>query len=137
MVLCIIFGITNSVRVLFLRFGRRILYASLSHNTLASVNVPNPIKAALYKSAIAAMHPLLQNVLCVMDSVKILLQQAGSNMIQEMYYNGRQHDHYVTIVFVFPPDRCIIACALNAPGAMHECMIGDSGVIYPQMSAEF
>ena len=54
-----------------------------------------------------------------------------------MFYNGWTHDHYVGNVFVFAPSGVIIACALNAPGSMHDSVIADWGVIYPKLETVY
>jgi hypothetical protein len=39
----------------------------------------------------------------MMDGLKLFLQASENSDIQERYYNGWTHDHYVTSVFCFVP----------------------------------
>ncbi|ETL37782.1 hypothetical protein L916_10576, partial [Phytophthora nicotianae] len=50
-----------------------------------------------------------------------------------MFYNGWTHDHYVSNVFAFSPEGLIIACALNAPGCMHDSQIEEWGNVYAKL----
>ena len=52
MLLCIIFGITHSVCVLFLRFARRILDKVLSKCEQARVKMPDANKIGVYKGMV-------------------------------------------------------------------------------------
>ena len=65
-----------------------------------------------------------------MDGLKLLLEKAGEESIQNMFYNGQSHDHYVTNVFVFASDGTIRAMAINCPGTMHDNVVADWGGIY-------
>ncbi|POM71840.1 Hypothetical protein PHPALM_11534 [Phytophthora palmivora] len=50
-----------------------------------------------------------------------------------MFYNGWTHDHYVSNVFAFSPQGLVIACALNAPGCMHDSQIAEWGNVYAKL----
>jgi hypothetical protein len=65
---------------------------------------------------------------------KLRIQAAGDGRIQEMFYNGWTHDHYVTNLFVFAPDGTIIAAVLNAPGSMHDSELATVGNIYNKLA---
>lgn len=54
-----------------------------------------------------------------------------------MFYNGWQHDHYVVQVLAFTPDGVIIACAIQAPGSMHDSTIADWGGVYEKLVEQF
>ena len=51
-------------------------------------------------------------------------------MIQERYYNGWTHDHYVTSVFCFCPDGTIPIAFFNVPGSDHNSQVAEQGKIY-------
>ena len=53
---------------------------------------------------------MLKDVYCVADGLKLYLEQSGSYIVQNMFYNGWTHDHYVSNVFVFAPSGVVIAC---------------------------
>ena len=73
-----------------------------------------------YQQAFKAKYSMLKDVYCVADGLKLYLEQSGSYIVQNMFYNRWTHDHYVSNVFVFAPSGVVIACAINAPGAMHD-----------------
>jgi hypothetical protein len=58
-----------------------------------------------------------------MDGLKIYLQQSGKSDVQEQFYNGWTHNHYVTPVFVFCPNRTIPITFFNVHGAVHDSQI--------------
>jgi hypothetical protein len=80
---------------------------------------------------------MLRNVWAVADGLKLYLEQAGDVVIQNIFYNGWQHDHYVSNVLVFAPNGCIYICAINAPGAMHYSQIADWGNVYSKLGRVF
>ena len=125
MVLCLLFGITGSVASLFLRFGRRILLKILAKDDQAAIKMPSVDEMASFQEAIGSKYSMLKDVFCVFDGLKLTLEQSGDFVIQNMFYNGWTHDHYVGNVFVFAPSGVIIACVLNAPGSMHDSVIAD------------
>eukprot|EP00957_Ditylum_brightwellii_P129875 9906484-Ditylum_brightwellii.AAC.1 len=43
----------------------------------------------------------------VMDGLKLYLEQSSSHAIQNAFYNGWKHDHYVSNIFLFTPDKMI------------------------------
>jgi hypothetical protein len=54
-----------------------------------------------------------------------MLETSGRYQIQECFYNGWTHDHYVSSVFVFAPSVVIVACSINNPGCMHDSQIAE------------
>ena len=106
-VLQLVFGLTYTNLSVYLRFGIRLLIETFHDDPLARVCLPSPEKIYEYMSAFGERHPLLHNCWATMDGLKLYLQQAGSTEIQERFYNGWTHDHYVTSVFCFCPDGTI------------------------------
>jgi len=135
--LCITFGITGSVCSLFIRFARRIMIKILHRNPLAMVAMPADGEVANLKLAFNARHPALSDVYCIADGLKLLIEQSGDVIIQNRFYNGWKHDHYVSNVFVFGPHGRIIACAINAPGCLHDSIIAGFGNIYEKLQATY
>jgi hypothetical protein len=43
-------------------------------------------------------HQFHSDIWCTMDGLKLMLKQFGNVLIQEQYYSGWIHDHYVTSV---------------------------------------
>lgn len=83
-----------------------------------------------FKNAIKERHPLLTDVYCFADGLKLMLQQSGDVVFQNRYYNGYTHDHYVWNVLVFVPSGRLMSCALNSPGCLHDHTIAGYGSVY-------
>ena len=123
-----------------MRFGRRVLCHVLSTQAKAQVQLPtDPNKIEEYVDAVAKKHNQLgkERVAFTIDGTKLYIEQAGSNVIQNMFYNGWTKDHYVSNVFVFAPDGCIVAMTINAPGCMHDSGIATYGSMYDKMQYMF
>ncbi len=68
-----------------------------------------------------------------MDGLKLYLKTAGDVYIQERYYNGWTHDHYVTSVFCFCCDGTIPISSFNVPGSVHDSQVAEFGNIYNKL----
>jgi hypothetical protein len=68
-----------------------------------------------------------------MDGLKIALEQSGDALIQEHFYNGWTHDHYVSSVLCFCPDGTIPIAYVNIPGTVHDSQIADYGDIFDKL----
>ena len=118
--LAVAFGLTGTRILVYLRFSIQILVAILKADPKSEVRMPDAAEIALFKEAIAAKHSLLVDCYCMVDGLKLYLQQAGDSIIQSRFYNGWKHDHFVTNTFAFALNGSIIACTLNAPGTWHD-----------------
>ena len=112
--LAVAFWLTGTHVSVYLRFGMRILVVILKADPKSEVRMPDAAEIALFKEAIAAKHSLLVDCYCIVDGLKLYLQQAGDSIIQSRFYNGWKHDHFVTNIFAFALNGSIIACTLNA-----------------------
>ena len=72
-----------------------------------------------------------------MNGLKLYLQSAGHADIQEQFYNGWTHDHYVTSVFCFCPDGTIPIAFFNIPGSVHDSQVAEYGNIYNKLERVF
>ena len=135
MVLCIVFGIKASVCSLFLRFGRRLVLRALRNDENAEIRIPTGPEVKTFQQAFAAQHSTLEDVCSVADGLKLRLEQSSDGMIQNIFYNGWTHDHYISSIFVFAPNGCIIACAINAQGSMHDSTVAEWGNIYSKLES--
>ncbi|ETI51889.1 hypothetical protein F443_04851 [Phytophthora nicotianae P1569] len=131
--LSLVFGVTASVMTLFPCFDRCLLVLVLKGDTKDQVNLPTSSEISRLQDAIGANYPLLSSVYAIMDGLKLRLQASDHSEIQNMFYNGWTHDHYVSNVFAFSPERLIIACALNAPGCMHDSQIAEWENVYAKL----
>lgn len=130
----LIFGMTQTPLSLYLRFGRRIIVNVLKRHPYSAVKVPSEDKIKEYIQSIEERHPLLKDVWCTMDGLKLTLQCSGDNTVQNNFYNGWTHDHYVSSVFVFCPDGTIPICCYNVPGSVHDSKIAEWGNIYQKLT---
>ena len=60
----------------------RILVVILKADPKSEVRMPDAAKIALFKEAIAAKHSLLVDCYCMVDGLKLYLQQYGDSVIQ-------------------------------------------------------
>jgi hypothetical protein len=72
-----------------------------------------------------------------MDGLKLYLQQAGRKDgwgdVQNYFYNGWTHDHYVSNLFLFSPDGKIRKFFVNAPGCWHDSTLANASGIYDDL----
>ena len=133
MSLQIIFGMTYSNLDDYLLFAKRIIVMVLRKHDKASVRIPSPEKVDEYKQLVRNKHQFLTDVWCTMDGLKLTLEQSGDALIQERFYNGWTHDHYVSSVLCFCPDGTIPIAFINCPGSLHDSQIADYGNIYDKL----
>jgi hypothetical protein len=76
---------------------------------------------------------LLHDYWATIDGLKLYLQQAGNTEIQEQFYNGWTHDHYVTSVFCFCPDVTIRIAFFNVPGSVYDSQVAELGKFYSKL----
>jgi DDE superfamily endonuclease len=141
MVLQLIFGLTASVLSIWIRFGRRLLVQILKNHPDARVEMPNEAEIVSFQKVINDKYQSLTNVWGAMDGLKLLLQQAGKQEgrpdVQNYFYNGWTHDHYVSNLFLFSPDGKIRKFFLNAPGCWHDSTLANASGMYDELDAIF
>ena len=86
--LVVAFGLTGTRVLVYLRFGMRILVAILKADPKSEDQMPDAAETALFKEAVAAKHSLLVDCYCMVDGLKLYLQQSGDSIIQSRFYNG-------------------------------------------------
>jgi hypothetical protein len=72
MVLQIIFGMSSTSVLMYLRFGRRILIKVLRNEPNAAIQIPDIDTIRMYQQVIKERHPNLQGVWCTMDGLKFV-----------------------------------------------------------------
>ena len=132
-VLSMIFGITGSGTSQYLRFGRRSLIGILRKELTAKVKIPNDDEIRNYQACVEFTHPRLHNVWMTMDGLKLLLEQSCQVQIQNQFYNGWTHDHYVTNILGFCPSGTIVIATTNVPGCIHDSTVCEWGNIYEKL----
>ena len=137
MALQLIFGMTYTNLDEHLLFAKRVVIKVLRNHPMARVKIPSSEKIAEYKGMVCNRHQNLHDVWCTMDGLKITLEQSGDALIQEEYYNGWTHDHYVSSVICFCPDGTIPIVFVNVPGAVHDSQIADYGNIYDKLESVY
>jgi hypothetical protein len=120
----------------YLRFGRVVLLYILKQDPKIAVKLPDT-EDQVYDmvAAIGKKYKLLQKelVFAAMGGAKLYLQQSSNHEIQNAFYNGWKHDHYVTNIFLFTPDGMIRSMALNVPGCTHDSIATNYGFIYKKL----
>ncbi len=129
-VLQVIFGLTPGQLSLWLRFSRRLVVKVLRDDPHAKVMIPSDMEIRSFEAAIVAKYPALTNCWGAMDGLKLRLQRAGDQRVQNMFFNGWTHDHYVSNLFLFSPDGKIRACYINAPGTFHDSTMANMSMVY-------
>ena len=124
------FGFTGSQLNVWLRFGRRMLLKAMSDMEECVVRFPDDATIAMMKEAVAARHKTLRDVYCFADGLKIHFESCHGLSEQSMYYNGWQHGHYITNLFVFGANGRIINCVTNVPGSVHDSTLAILGGTY-------
>lgn len=81
MVLLLIFGISDSICNLFLRFGRLILVEILQRDSLAAVLNTFRSETVSFCGAANMKYPLLKNLNGFIDGLKLRLEQSGNYTI--------------------------------------------------------
>jgi hypothetical protein len=109
-VLQLIFGLTAGHLSLQMRFGRRWLLRVLQEDPNGAVVMPDDDEIDSFVWAINENFPAIRNCWGAMDGLKLCAKKAGDYQIQNMFFNGWQHDHYISNLFLFSPDGKIRPC---------------------------
>ena len=128
-------GTTRTPLSVWLRFGMVVLLKVLRNHPLACLKLPSQEQLKDYCNMISSRHPELvnDNVALAADGMKIPLEASGNKIIQERFYNGWKHGHFVSNVFVFAPDGTIPIMSINAPGSMHDSKVATYGKVYKKL----
>ena len=54
-------------------------------------------------------YPSSTNLLWTLDGLKVMLEVAGEDAVQNKYYNGWKRNHFISNLFVFPTGGQIYA----------------------------
>ena len=95
---CLLFGLTRSPALKFLKFGRRILVKVLRSIPGAAIRMPSIGDIRIFQQIIANRFPSLEGVWFVMDGLKIPVQAAGIYSTQLLFHNRWLHAHFITNV---------------------------------------
>jgi hypothetical protein len=113
----------------------------LKNEPMETPQLPTTNKIDGYIAVIAEKHPNLgtKKVWCTMDGLKLMLEQAPNSTIQEQFYNGWTHDHYVTSVLCFCPEGTIPIAAFKMLGSFHDSTVAESeyGQVYSELEEMF
>ena len=99
----------------YLAFCTHILVHVLKGKEDAKIKRPSNEKNQRYKQAVQQCHPFLEDVWCTMDGIKLMLEYAGDDDIQNRFYNGWTCDHYIGAVIVFCPNGTHTNLLLQCP----------------------
>jgi hypothetical protein len=129
-VLQLIFGLTAGHLSLWMRFGRRLLVRVLREDPNGAVVLPDNNEIDRFVLSINEKYPALYNCWGTMDELKLCVEKAGDYQIQNLFFNGWQHNHYISNLLLFSPDGKIRACYKNTPGTMHDSTMAKRGGVY-------
>jgi hypothetical protein len=73
----------------------------LRSDPLAIVSMPTADKIESFVIAVSAKYPALTNCWGAMDGWKVWLEKAGNSQVQNIFFNGWTHDHYISNLFCF------------------------------------
>ncbi len=127
-VLQMVFGLSYSVLCLFLKFAIRLLLKVLLQEDASVREMMEVIEEKFHA---------LDGVWCIMDGLKVPIQWPGDYWVQNAYYNGWLHGHFVGCVFVFAPDGTVVAASVNNPGSWHDSFIAENSGIYDKLEQVF
>ena len=127
-VLQLVLGLTYTNLSVYLRFGICVVVEIFQDDPLARVSLPSAEDIATYMATFSECHPLLTDCWAMMDGLKLYLQASGNSDIQERYYNGWTHDHYLTSIFCFCPNGTIPIAYVS--GSIHDSQVAEMGEIY-------
>ena len=113
------------------------LFKCLFPDPLARVAFPSDERIAALKQMVEERHPALKDVYATADGLKLKFEKSGDIIQQNKYYNGWQHGHYVTNLFLFSVEGRIIQCVLNVPGSIHDSTCMEWGNIYQRLDAVY
>jgi hypothetical protein len=82
-----------------MRFGRRLLLRVLQEDPNGAVVMPDDDKIDRSVLSINEKYPGLYNCWGAMDGLKLRVEKAGDYQIQNLFFNGWQHDHYISNLF--------------------------------------
>ena len=122
------FGLTSSPMYKWLKFGRKVLIASIQDDDDAKVRCPTVIEIRAYQLAIGNKYSMVSEAYAALDGLKLSIEEAGNDSDQNMFFNGWTHGHYVNSLFLFVPDGKIRGCVLNAPGTFHDSTMAEYGM---------
>ena len=97
---------------------------------LATVTFPNHDQIYEFASAMALRYPSMFGMFAFLDGMKIRVEQSSDDDIQNAYYNGWTCSHYISNIFMFSPDGCIIYSIVNCPGSWHDSVVTQLGGLY-------
>jgi hypothetical protein len=90
-----------------------------------------------FREMVHHRHPFLLDNWCTMNGLTLMLEQSGNILIQEQFYNGLMHDHYVTSVMCFCLDGTIPIVFCNIPGTAHDSHVADYGDMYNKLEVVY
>ena len=103
------FGQTSTPMYRWLNFARKVLLYCLIQDPDAKIAHPTLEQVRFFQSVIGRKYPHVASVWAAADGLKLDFQRT----IQNMFFNGWTHGHYINSVFVFTPDGKIRICIIS------------------------
>lgn len=121
--LCQIFSITPTCCTRYLDWGLDLLLLAYKTVEAARIVWPTPVemeKLSLRIQARRGKQTSVSNTFGFVDGCKLHCKQSLNDFEQSQYYNGWKTDHFISNVFCFDTQGCIIWASLNNPGSWHD-----------------
>ena len=96
----------------------------------ARVEFPNASTIFHFASVMHDRYPSLLGMFGFIDGLRLELHPCAESDMENAYYNGYTHDHYVSNVFLFTPDGCVSYAITNCPGNWHDSVVSRTGGLY-------
>ena len=130
--LVMIFGQTSTPLYKWLKFARCVLLSVLMDDPDSQIRSPTAEEVASFQAAIGAKYPYCADVWGALDGLKASIEKPDNENVQNQFYNGWTHGHYVNSIFLFSPDGKIRMTVFNCPGVMHDSDMANHG-LYEKM----
>ena len=122
------FGQTSTPMYKWLDFAQKVLLYCLINDHDAKIAHSTNEQVHFFQSLIAEKYPNVSEAWAAVDGLKLEFERPGKDMVQNTFFNGWTHGHYINSVFVFSPDGKIRMCLINAPGMFHDSAMSDYGI---------
>ena len=111
-----------------MKFGRKILLSIFINDSEAKIKNLIDEEIEFYEECIGEKYPHYCNVWRAMDGLKVTIQKPCHESIQNRFYNGWTHGHYVNCLFIFALDGRIRTTVYKVPGTFNDSAMADYGV---------
>lgn len=113
--LSLIFGVGPATTSRAISAGLSALEAALGTMQEAEVRFPSHAEARTFAEQLEHKEPKVAGCMGFIDGLNLPIPTPDNTKDDPAYYNGWQHGHFVTNVFLWTPDGCVCFCVVNSP----------------------